>query len=376
MPPASTPTAMHRTPLARPCAAPAVALTLLAALSLPPAHAAAQAVEPRAPVERTELGGRVHIQYNTSSVNAENGSEFFVRRARIWAATRVNDWIDGAVLVDISGSVASARYAFVRMSLSPAARLSFGQFKRAFDNFELTSSADILVVERDGDVAGAFDCAGVGGVCSYSRFSERLLFSSLDVGVLLQGEVADGKVGYLITATNGPGPNTREENDAKSYSGRLEWLPAPGVKVGANLGIHDYPNAVTGHDAYAPATAVDLEIGDFAGGFHLQAGVMKGENWRNLDADGRESDFLTWQGIVTYRFPVDGGHRVHAVEPVGRVSWADPDEGAAGDGGMIFTPGVILHFNGRNKVAANVDVWRPQGGGTVWGLKAQTYVYF
>jgi len=327
-------------------------------------------------VERTELGGRIHLQYNTSSVDGENGSEFLTRRARIWAATRVNDWIDGAVLVDISGSVASARYAFVRMSFSPAARLSVGQFKRAFDNFELTSSADILVVERDGDVRGAYDCAGVGGVCSYSRFSERLQLSSLDVGLLLQGEVADGKVGYLLSATNGAGPNTREENSAKSFSGRVEWFPVADVKLGANLGVHDYPNAITGQDAYAPATALDLEIGNFTQGFHLQAGVMTGQNWLNLDGAGEESRFLTWQGIATYRVPLDGGHRIEAVEPMARVSWADPDRDGPDDGGVVFTPGLLLHFNGRNKVAANVDVWRPQSGGTVWGLKAQTYVYF
>jgi hypothetical protein len=343
---------------------------------LSPPALSAQAVEPRAPVERTELGGRIHLQVNSSSADGEAGSEFLVRRARIWAATRVNDWIDGAVQVDVSGSAASARYAFVRMSFSPAARLSVGQFKRAFDLFELTSSADILVAERDGDVRGAFDCAGVGGVCSYSRLSEKLQLSSLDVGLLLQGEAAGGRVGYLLSATNGPGPNTREENGTKSFSGRLEWTPVSDVKVGANLGLHDYPNAVTGEDTYAPASALDLEIGNFSRGFHLQAGVMSGENWLNLDGSGQESRFLTWQGIATYRVPVNGHHRIEAVEPMARVSWADPDRDGASDGGMVLTPGLLLHFGGRNKVAANVDVWRPQAGHAVWGLKAQTYLYF
>ncbi|GMV06863.1 MAG: hypothetical protein AMXMBFR53_31380 [Gemmatimonadota bacterium] len=337
---------------------------------------AAQAVEPRTPVEHTELGGRIHLQLNTTSADGQGGSEFLLRRARLWVGTRVNDWIDGAVQVDVAGGSAVARYAFVRLSLSPAARLSAGQFKRAFDNFELTSSADILVVERDGDVRGAFECAGVGGVCSYSRFSEKLLLSSLDVGLLLQGEVAGGRVGYLVSATNGPGPNTREENGAKSFSGRLEWLPAPDVKLGANLGVHDHPNAVTGEDAYAPATALDVELGSFDEGFHLQAGVMTGENWLNPDGAGEGSRFLTWQGIATWKVPVEGGGRIQAVEPVARVSWGDPDREREADGGMVFTPGLVLHFARRNKVAANVDVWRPQGGGTVWGLKAQTYVYF
>jgi len=61
---------------------------------------------------------------------------------------------------------------------------------------------------------------------------------------------------------------------------------------------------------------------------------------------------------------------------VARVSWGDPDRDAARDGGLLLTPGLMIHFQDRNKVAANVDVWRPQQGGTVWGLKTQVYVYF
>lgn len=363
-------------PASRPSrSAVAVALTVLL-LAIDSTSLVAQAVEPRAPVEHTELGGRFHLQMNTSSADGEIGSEFLVRRARVWAAARVNEWIDGAVQVDVAGGAASARYAFLRFSLSPAARISFGQFKRAFDNFELTSSADVLVVERDGDVRGAFDCAGVGGVCTYSRFSEKLFFSSLDVGVLLQGETDDGTLGYLISATNGTGPNAREENNAKSFSGRVEWAAAPSVKIGANAGVHDYINGVTGEDAYAPATALDLEVGDFEAGFHLQAGVMTGQNWLNLQADGEESRFLSWQGIATYRIPLEGEHRIRAVEPVGRVSWGDPDRAVGSDGGLLFTPGLVVHFDGKNKMGANVDIWHPQTGGTVWGIKAQTYLYF
>jgi hypothetical protein len=338
--------------------------------------ASAQVVEPRDPVERTELGGRVHVQLNTTSGDDGPASELLVRRARIWTATRINDWIDGAVQVDVSGASAVARFAFVRLSLSSAARLSFGQFKRAFDSFELTSSSQILVVERDGDVRGAGDCTGVGGVCSYSRFSEKLLFSSLDVGVLLQGEVAGGRLGYLLSATNGPGPNTGEENDAKSFSGRAEWTIGGVVKLGANGAVHDYSDPVTAADRFARAVALDVEVGDFDGGLHLQAGVMLGDNWRNLDEMGDESRFLTWQGIATYRISLDDTARVRAIEPLARVSWGDPDRDTTSDAGLLFTPGVMVHFQGRNKIALNVDVWRPQQGLTNWGLKAQSYLYF
>lgn len=349
----------------------------LLAAALLSADLSAQAVEPRAPVQRTELGGRLHLQFNTTSADGEHATEYVMRRARIWAGTRINDWIDGAVQVDVSGSSAVARYAFVRFALGSDTRLSLGQFKRAFDVFELTSSADILVVERDASVRGASGCTGVGGLCSYSRFSEQLQLSSLDVGALLQGESAGGRVGWLLSVTNGAGPNRREENGAKSFSGRFELHPSKGeVTVGLNAGLHDFPNDVTGEDTYAPAAALDVEVGNFTRGFHLQAGVMTGENWLNLDAAGDGSRFLAWQGIATYRVPVEGSKRVQAVEPVGRVSWGDPDRDSATDGGLVVTPGLVVHFQGRNKLGANVDVWRPQSGHTVWGLKAQTYLYF
>jgi hypothetical protein len=198
----------------------------------------------------------------------------------------------------------------------------------------------------------------------------------LEVGLLLQGEVAGGRLGYLLTVTNGPGPNTREENDSKSFSGRLEWMVAERVKLGANAAVHDYRSPVTARDAFAPAWAVDLEMGDFEGGAHVQAGVLTGRNWRNLDESGEESPFLTWQGIASYRFRIGSSSRIRGVEPLGRVSWGDPDRDAPSDGGLLLTPGLVLHFEGRNKVAANVDVWRSQAGTTVWGLKAQTYLYF
>ncbi len=350
---------------------------ILSTLAGPAATAlAAQAVEPREPVERTELGGRLHFQLNTTSADGEVSSELLVRRARIWVATRFNDWIDGVVHVDVAGEGAVARYAFVRLSPSPRARLSFGQFKRAFDLFELTPSSGILVVERDGNVRGVEPCAGIGGVCSFSRFSERLQLSSLDVGVLVEGELAGGRLDYLLSVTNGSGPNRREENDAKSVAARLEWLPRADLKLGANASVHDYPNPITLADAHAPSVSVDVELGNFERGLHVQAAVLSGQNWMNLDAGGEESRYVAWQGITTYRIPLSDDGRVRAIEPVGRVSWGDPDRDARSDGGLLLTPGLVVHFEGRNKVAANVDMWHPQAGETIWGLKLQTYLHF
>jgi hypothetical protein len=170
--------------------------------------------------------------------------------------------------------------------------------------------------------------------------------------------------------------NTREENGAKSFSGRLEWMARERVKLSANAGLHDFPNEVKGRDEHAPAWGMDVEVGDFTQGLHVQAGVMAGENWLNLDGAGDGSRFVAWQTIATWKIPVEGKGRIGAVEPVARVSWGDPDRGAASDGGLLLTPGLVLHFQGKNKFGVNLDAWRPQDGPTEWGVKAQTYLYF
>lgn len=339
------------------------------------AGAAGQAVEPREPVERTEIGGRVHLRFDHTSEDSVPRTEFVLRRARVWVATRVNDWIDGAVQIDMGEGEVGARFAFLRLSLSPALRVSFGQFKRAFDLFELTSSSRILVVERDGAIRGVAPCAGIGGLCTYSRFSEELLLSSYDIGVLLQGEVAGGRLGYLVSLTNGPGENEPEENHAKSASMRLEIRPAAWMTVGVNAAYHDYPNGVTLVDDLARAFALDVDLGDFDGGPHVRAGAMAGDNWLNLDVNGTPSRFLALQGIASWRVAL-GSSRIEAIEPVARVSWGDPNVDLGPDAGFLYTPGLMLHLDGRNKLAANLDVWRPPGGAPAWSLKLQSYLYF
>ncbi|MBW3533874.1 MAG: OprO/OprP family phosphate-selective porin [Gemmatimonadetes bacterium] len=325
-------------------------------------------------MDRVEVGGRVHLQMNTTSEGAlEPGAEFLLRRARIWVGARVNEWIDGVAQIDVAGGRATARYAFVRFSLAPELALSFGQFKRAFDLFELTSSSQTLVVERDGDIRGAEPCGGLGRVCSYSAFTEALELSSLDVGMAAEGELAGGRARYSVTFTNGAGDNRLEDNDGKSASARLEVSPLAGLTLGGNLAVHDYDGPAPGEVSYAPAAAVDAEWGGFDAGWHVQAGVLTGENWRH---GGTAPTFRAAQAILSHRFQRSADGRVRGVEPVGRVSLGDPDTGTAADGGLLLTPGLIVHFEGRNRVAANVDVWSPSDGGSAWSLKVQTNLYF
>ncbi len=55
---------------------------------------------------------------------------------------------------------------------------------------------------------------------------------------------------------------------------------------------------------------------------------------------------------------------------------SDPNTDYADDAAMLFTPGIQLFFEGRNKFIANVDIYRPERGGTFWSAKGQMNVYF
>ena len=320
------------------------------------------------------LTGRLQTQLNTTSVPAEPGDQILIRRARFSAAVKINDFVSGLVVPEFAGAGAQLKVAYLRLAFGPALNATIGQYKRPFDVFTLTSSTDILVIERTGDIRGVDTCAGVGGVCSFNRFLEQLEYSATDIGIILDGHDRAGRVSYAVAVMNGPGPNVADENGTKSYTGRLAVAATPNVHVGSNVAVHDYVNPLRGN-AYASAFEGDVEIGNFHRGFHLQAGAVGGDNWRALVA-GQPRRFLALQAIATYKVPVHRPPYAEAIEPIARVSWGNPDTATPNDGGVLLTPGLMWYIAGRNKIGANVDVWRPQQGATEWGLKVQSYLFF
>ncbi len=345
-----------------------IALSLLA-LSVPSIQASAQEISARDASIR--LGGRMHAQYSASSVSeAEN--DFFFRRVRLIADISVTDFFSARIQPDFAGGQTQLQDAYVRFNFSDGFRLFMGQFKRAFDLFELSSSTDLSLIERDGRVEGVSSCAGVGGACSYSRLTEKLGFAGRDQGVKL--ELSGDKVSFQGTATNGTGINTSDENDAKSYSGRLSVEAADNVTISGQFAVHDYLDD-DDENVYAPAWGADVEIGGWRDGLHLQAGLASGDNWKDLDASGEAVPFMAYQGVLSYFVPLEHD-RWSGVEPLARVSFADPNGDTDDDGAVIFTPGLMLYVQGKNKIGFNVDVFSPQTGDTEYSFKMQAFLYF
>ncbi len=346
----------------------AAATLVLAALAPAAAHAQ---LEINARAANITFGGRLQTQYSISSVDAAN-NDFFVRRARMIAEVRVNDFLSGRVQPDFAGGAIALKDAYVQLDFSESFAVTMGQFKRTFDVFELASSTDLSLIERDGRIEGLSTCTGVGSICSYSRFTESLGYSDRDLGIRVHG--SSGQLSYQASLTNGQGADTPDQNDAKSASGRLTYELNEDVRISGQLALHDYidPNA---ENATAVAFGGDVEIGGYRDGLLVQAALIAGDNWRSLDAQLDPASFLTFQGFASYYVPIEG-NRFIAVEPLIRLSYGDPDTGAADDSGILITPGVMLYILGRNKIGVNLDYYSPQNGAEEFSLKVQSFLYF
>lgn len=320
------------------------------------------------------VGGRAHLQYFSSELSSEDASsDFFVRRARISVDMTFTDFVTGKVLTDFAGGGATLLEAYVRLNFSDEFRITFGQLKRAFDIFELSSSTDLSLIERTGAVPGYNACRGVGGLCSYSRLNESLLFSGRDAGIRFDGDF--GRLSYAATVTNGTPLTTSDVNDGKSVAGRLSFMATDNVQLSANATLHDYldPDDAT---AFAFAWGGDVQVGTWRDGFLLQASLVRGENWASLDpVSYAAGKFITSQVTASYYFPTSSD-RIVGVEPLGRISLADPDHTFENDGGTLVTPGVMLYFLGKNKFGINYDYYIPGMGDAVSSFRLSTMLYF
>lgn len=345
-------------------------LALLAALG-PMALEAQTTISSRAATLR--VGGRLHSQYQGSSVDGAV-NDFFIRRARLIVDGTFNDFFVGRLQTDFAGGGATLLDAYIGMEFDEAFRLSVGQFKRSFDVFELDSSTDLSIIERDGRIPGFSACTGVGSVCSYGRLTEALDYAGRDTGVRIDG--TSGTFMYEATVTNGTGVGVSDENDGKSFSGRAGVAASDDLTVSANLGVHDYI-APGGDTEQAFAWGADAQWGTWRDGLLVQSAITGGDNWVSLEPSNDPRQFLAFQAMGSYYKPLDGD-RIVGVEPLFRVSIADPAGSIDEDGGTLVTPGVMLYFLGKNKIGANLDYYIPQNAAldSEFVFRLGTFLYF
>jgi hypothetical protein len=340
------------------------------------------------------LSGRLQYQFNTTNV-AEGelaepaqvaASTFEMRRLRVAVNLRVDDWITAVIEPDYSLGNLQTRNAWVNFAIDSAFEVRAGQFKKPFSLIQLSSSLEYAAIERGlrirslqdayasmddeagGPVLGTFDGDVIVG--EEQELLDRFGYMGYEQGAMVHGRL--GEFGYSAGVFNGSGPDRRDDNDGKSLAGRILWnLPTtlPVVVAGA-VSYHE----VAGEDAEAviegTAFSVDLEVGGYRrAGVHVIAEGVVGDN---LGADER---FVAGQAVLSFYRPITH-RRLAGIEPLGRISWGDPNREIDGDEGLFLTPGVNLHLPGRTRLQLNWDVFVPgdERFETKHALRAQAQV--
>ena len=293
-------------------------------------------------------------------------STFETRRVRLEANIAVEDWIKGRVEADFALARLQLKQVWMALELDPAFIIRGGQFKKPFSVIELTSSTQGAVIERGLRIRNLDpallrvndDLAQVRGVVlpgeEYALLAAQN-YLSYDLGVAVEGSY--GVLGWSVGAFNGAGADLRDENSVKAFAGRVTVAPDIGtpLRFGAGLSHNElnWPNATSLARRSGNAFEVDAELGAFRRGVWLLAEATRGENLASQET------FMGAQGVLSY-FHSTGAAKVEGIEPVVRVSWADPDDTIDNDAGMLFTPGFNVYFYGRNRLMFNLDLYKPQ----------------
>jgi hypothetical protein len=325
-----------------------------------------------------QLNGRVHTQFNTTTVEDEPATEMELRRIRLEATVKVNDLVSGRIQPDFApGNRVVMKDAYLRLSLDPGLNFLAGQAHRPFSPLTITSSNRIIPIERGVRIRGLDEAWDEHNLVRNLGYTDR------DVGLQVMGSPrgAPMRFSYAAGFFNGPARGDAEGENTYQLAARVSVEPLRLFRVGAAWSRRDFvrepnlpesPLDVEGGQAFL----VDAELGAYdSAGVHLAAEAAYG------DFDPHTgSRFFGAQGWLAYRTrPL--GRKISAVEPLIRISHGDPDVNDRGDegengGGLLLTPGINLYLGGQNRVMFNYDFWSPTDGERQGSFKTQFQLAF
>lgn len=318
------------------------------------------------------VNGRVQTQLNTTTVETEPTAEIALRRVRLEATVKVNEWVTGKIQPDFAGSRVTLKDAWVKFAFTPGLQLLAGQAHRPFGTVVPTSSARMLPIERGARIRG------LSGALDQHNLIVDLGYADRDVGIQLLSD-PERVFSYAAGVFSGPARAQAAELDSYQLVARAAVRPTKRLRVGASYSGRDFVVTEGEPDESkrllrGNAVALDAEYGAYAPGLHLLGELSYGDYNPSVDAR-----FLGVQGWLGYRTGALG-RRLTAAEPVVRVSYGDPGANGRGDedgGGTLVTPGLNFYFGPLNRIMLNYDLWLPEGGGGREGsFKAQFQVAF
>ncbi len=367
------------------------------------ASAAAQTTYPS-----VKVTGRLQSQFyyfGNEDYAATTGpqSNFFIRRARIEARVQMNEYISAYIQPSFEGGRAAAsssctstldtlantvttkctngnggirlRDAWIDVRLSKpeaptAFTLRFGQEKRPFSRYELTSSNNLPSIERGGG-------RGILAVQSNDIFGSAGLLAH-DVGVSGRVERKLDPTGRMVSLVagiyNGRGESLNDNNNAKSFGVRASADLWSKLSVGGAYFSHD--QILAADSAFRnKGYGVDAQwskVGE--PGLYVLAEVLSGEQ-----ANAGRTKMLGIQGLAAYNIRTTSPTSwLYAVEPSLRVDVADPDTDTDNDGATLITGSVAFYMTSKALLRVGVDhqSFQASGAKSITGVRGSMQVSF
>ena len=250
--------------------------------------------------------------------------------------------------------------------------LRAGQEKRPYSRYELTSSNNLVSIERG---AGA----GLLARASNDIFSSAG-FVSHDVGASLRYEYKINDL-QLVTvkvgAYNGQGESLNDVNNKKSFGARATAAVTPKIDIGGSWFAHDGITTV--------GSVVDSSFTNYAWDVDAQYGkpgdeglYVLGEFLHGTDATAAKNKIQGIQGLAAYNYRLKSPTSwLYAIEPAFRVDVSDPNTDLDGDRSTLITG--VLGFYMSSKAQFRVAYERQsfQGGAaSISGVRSALTVNF
>jgi hypothetical protein len=341
--------------------------------------------------------GRIQTQFSTVSgdssgifnPHAQVNSSFEIRRLRIQTDVRIGDNINLVIQPSFEMSALRMRDAYLRVILARNATTSFGltlgQEKKPFNRYELTSSNNLLSIERGARFRG------LSTVVAQNNLLEENGYLAHDIGASADLNLLSNRFTLKAGMYNGSGESSNDVNNAKTYGARATFTALlnaeqlPVLRVGAAFMSRDRAITTTSSSTvFSPdssrrtaAFGLEAEWGDFRPGLHVIADFATGKaltnatyrytvgrNAGNLRPNAPDSAFSTFrslQVIAAWRYQFDdpnGTRLVKIVEPALRLDMTDPNTSLDNDQGLLITPVLNVYFSQTTVMRAGLDLYR------------------
>ena len=252
--------------------------------------------------------------------------------------------------------------------------MRFGQEKRPFSRYELTSSNNLPSIERG---AGK----GLVGSASNNLFEGAGLLSH-DVGVhaRLEHKIdATGRLAsVLVGVYNGRGESLNDNNEAKSIGVRAYGDLWQKLSIGGSFFSHD---AIVGTDSSFRNSAFGVDaqwnkVGE--PGFYGLAEWLEGKDAK-LDTAGDKIKIRGVQTIAAYNYRLTNPTSwLYAIEPAVRFDYADPNTKVSKNGSTLITGvvGFYLSSKAQFRVGVEHQSFQASGAKSITGVRTAMTVSF